>query len=324
MIHIVCPNPAVDRLQSLDIFAPGRVNRVTDVQQLPGGKGMIVARALRRLDMAVTAHGFVGGAPGTIIRDGCAALGIVDVHVEIRGETRVTPVIIERSTGHSTVLNEPGPYVDTRSQEQLIAGLRVALSPGDLVAVTGSLPPGCPDDYHARVVRTVRETGAHVLIDTHGAGLLATLAELEHDPVKDDEMVLVKPNEHELGGILDAAPGDTESLMQAIRALQVRTRATFVVTCGAPGALWVGPAQSMAVDSPVVQTVNPTGSGDSFLAGLCAALAGGESPEQAMMLAAAMGAANAASLLPDVDRRQVRLLRERTYVRQLPATVGGL
>ncbi|BCJ63648.1 hypothetical protein [Polymorphospora rubra] len=43
-LHVVCPNPAIDRLQVVARFHPYEVNRVTSVRSLPGGKGMIVCR----------------------------------------------------------------------------------------------------------------------------------------------------------------------------------------------------------------------------------------------------------------------------------------
>lgn len=67
-LHVVCPNPALDRLQVVEHFHPFEVNRVMAVRTLPGGKGMIVARGARRLGATVTAHGFVGGASGEVIR----------------------------------------------------------------------------------------------------------------------------------------------------------------------------------------------------------------------------------------------------------------
>lgn len=310
-IHVVCPNPALDRLQTVREFTPFEVNRVTSVRSLPGGKGMIVCRASRRMDARVTAHGFVGGAVGQIIRGGCDELGVDDHHVEIAGETRVTPVVIEESTGRSTVLNERGPDVTTEEQSALLAGLEAVVRPGDVVVSTGSLPPGCDADLHARVARRATEQGALTIIDAHGPALRAVIDDLRSHPVSG--RLIIKPNAVELGEVIGVELGSIEAAMSATRELVAETGATFVLTLGADGALWVGD-EAFTVDSPRVATVNATGSGDSFLAGLAVALGRGEQPVDAMTLAAALGAANAANLTPDVDPDLVRELRPQVTV----------
>lgn len=310
-IHVVCSNPALDRLQTVQDFLPYEVNRVTSVRNIPGGKGMIVCRASRRMGARVTAHGFVGGAVGQIIRRGCDELGVDDHHTEVAGDTRVTQVVIEVSTGRTTVLNERGPEITTAEQKLLLAGLDAAVRPGDVVVSTGSLPPGCATNLHAQVARSALGLGALVLLDAHGAALAAIIEDLRREPVASP--LLVKPNAVELGEVLDQDLTAVSHAKSAVGTLARETGATFVLTLGADGALWSGDVL-LTVDSPRVETVNATGSGDSFLAGLAVALGRGEGPAAAMIMGAAMGAANAANLTPDVDPALVDTLRSRVRV----------
>jgi 1-phosphofructokinase family hexose kinase len=310
-IHVVCPNPALDRLQTVREFTPFEVNRVTSVRNLAGGKGMIVCRASRRMGARVTAHGFVGGAVGQIIRRGCDELGVDDHHVEIAGDTRVTPVIIEESTGRSTVLNERGPDVTSAEQDALLAGLDTVVRPGDVVVSTGSLPPGCAVNLHAEVARRAAALGALAMIDAHGEALGALIEDLQRTPATG--RLIVKPNAAELGEVLGLDLSSIAAATGAVRDLRLQTGATFVLTLGVAGAIWSGDT-IVTVDSPQVDTVNATGSGDSFLAGLAVALGRGDEPSQAMALAAAMGAANAANLIPDVDPDVVAALMPRVNV----------
>lgn len=317
-LHVVCPNPALDRLQVVARLQPYEVHRVSAVHSLAGGKGMIVCRGARRLGATVTAHGFVGGAVGRLIRQGCEDLGVLDRHVEIAGETRVTPVVIEQSTGRSTVFNERGPHVTDLEQERLTSELAALVRPGDVVVSTGSLPPGCAPDFHAGIARLALANGAIALVDAHGESLARVIDDVRARPLREGTLI-VKPNIHELGGVLDRALPDGEAAAAAMRGLHGETGATFVVTVGAKGAVWVDAAEELAADSPAVETVNATGSGDSFLAGLAVALGLGERPASALALASAMGAANAAALAPDVDPELVAELRGRvTVVRRTP------
>lgn len=310
-LHVVCPNPALDRLQTVREFVPFEVNRVTTVRSLPGGKGLIVCRASRRMGARVVAHGFVGGAVGQLIRRGCEGLGVEDRHVEIAGETRVTPVVIEETTGRSTVLNERGPDVDPAEQASLLGAVSDLVRPGDVVVSTGSLPPGCPSDLHAQVARRAVAAGALALVDAHGEALGAVIDDLQREPTGGG--IVVKSNAAELGEVLGQDLTSVARAIPAVEGLVARSGATFVLTLGADGAVWAGD-EVVVVDSPRVETVNATGSGDSFLAGLAVALGRSGTVEDAMTLGAAMGAANAASLLPDVDPDLVAVLQRTVSV----------
>ncbi|GLY20348.1 hexose kinase [Micromonospora sp. NBRC 101691] len=311
-LHVVCPNPAVDRLQVVERFRPFEVNRVAEVRSLPGGKGLIVCRGARRLGATVTAHGFVGGGTGQVIRDGCGDLGVHDRHVGIAGETRVTPVVIDRATGRSTVLNERGPEVTAADQDRLLAGLAETVSPGDVVVATGSLPPGSAADLHARVARLALDRGATAVVDAHGEPLARVVEDAR--ATRPAGRLVVKPNAEELSGVLGRPLPDRAATTAAVRELHATTGVTFVVTLGVDGAVWVDGVDELAVDTPRVDTVNATGSGDSFLAGLAVALGRGDDPASALVLASAMGAANAASLEPDVDPALVERLRHEVTV----------
>lgn len=317
-MHIVCPNPALDRIQLLRELRPYEVNRVARVISLPGGKGMIVARGASRLGASVTAYGFVGGAVGQIIRQGCDAMGVIDRHVEVNGETRITPVIIEEQTGRSTVLNEKGPHIGPEAQQQLLDDLAGRIATGDVVITTGSLPEGCRPDFHACVVDTALQCGARPLVDAHGAALNAVIAALTlADYPHDHSEVIVKLNLDELAELL-AIPidsADYKALADQVPGLLDRSGMTIVVTRGPNGAVWYQTGKEICVTSPTVATVNATGSGDSFLAGLAFALGKGDAPEDAMALASAMGAANAAVLTPEIDVELVEALLPRVTIR---------
>lgn len=298
---MVCPNHALDRLLVVPRFRPSAVNRASRVESLAGGKGMIVSRAARRLGSAVAVHGFVGGAPGQLVRQGCRDLGARDRNIGIEGETRTTTVVIDEHTSASTVVNERGPFVGAAHMERLYAQLADDLRPGDVVVSTGSLPDGCPPDFHARVGRIALEHGCVVFVDAADEALAATVADLERLPAA----MGLKVNIVELAAVVPAAFDSLEATMDG---LARRTGSTVVVTRGELGATWRSPERAVTVRSPQVEVVNATGSGDCFLAGLAVATGRGQDPQHAMVLASAMGAANAASLTPDVDPELVHRL----------------
>jgi 1-phosphofructokinase family hexose kinase len=288
----VSPNPAQDRLQVVPRLLVGEVHRATEVVSRPGGKGMIVARGVVRLGGRAALHGFVGGPVGAQISAGCRQLGIEDRHVRIHGETRVTTVLVDASSGSSTVVNEPGPEVAADEVEALVDGLLGAVAEGDLVVCTGSLPRGVAPELYARCVRDLRGRGVHTVVDTSGAALALAVGAAPD---------VLKVNEAELRNDSGLAGGDDPTDLDTLlgRGLEAGVGAV-VVTRGAEGLSYRSATEAWDVTTPVVPVVNATGSGDLMLAGFVTALARGEDVESALRTGAAAGAANAARLEPDL------------------------
>ena len=61
MIVTVTLNAALDRTLTVPRFHRGHRHRASDVLTLAGGKGINIARALKRLDVPVVATGLAGG-----------------------------------------------------------------------------------------------------------------------------------------------------------------------------------------------------------------------------------------------------------------------
>jgi 1-phosphofructokinase family hexose kinase len=308
-LHVVCPNHALDRLLVVPRFQPFAVSRASRVETLAGGKGMIVCRAARRLGASVGVHGFVGGSVGERIVEECRHLGAEDRNTRVSAETRTTTVIIDGLTAGSTVINERGPSIEADDLDAMYAQLAREVRPRDVVVCTGSLPDGCPPDFHARIGRIALDRGAVPFVDAADEALRATIANLESDPAP----MVLKVNLDELAAAAPTLVGDMPSMLTRIVG---RTGSTIVVTQGALGATWRSHDRAVSVGSPRVGTVNATGSGDCFLAGLAVATGRGQDPRGAMVLASAMGAANAAQLAPDVDPQLVGRLATHVRVRE--------
>ncbi len=288
MIRVLQPNPAMDRIELVDSIELGAVNRSVDVRALPGGKGIIVARALRALGVPVAAYGFVGGLVGGYLRAACASLGIVDRHDTIAGETRICQIIVERSSGRSTVLNEPGPLLTDDDGRRGLATITGDCRPDDVVVVAGSAPRGLPATFCGDVVRAVQERGARAVVDTSGTQLRHAQARAPW---------LVKTNAAEFAAAQAGPPPLTEAdQVAAMRRQLDRGTWCVIVTQGAAGALAVSRDGIWRVTVPSVRVVNATGSGDVFLAGLVAALVAGE-PLTVALARAAAGAVGCALLL---------------------------
>ena len=64
MIVTVTLNAALDRTLTVPHFQRGQRHRASQVLTLAGGKGINIARALKRLELPVVATGLAGALPG--------------------------------------------------------------------------------------------------------------------------------------------------------------------------------------------------------------------------------------------------------------------
>ena len=259
VILTVTLNTALDITYRVGALRPHTSHRVTEVSERPGGKGVNVARVLAALGHEVTVTGFTGGATGRAVQEGLAqAPGIVDALVPVSGPTRRTIAVADATTGDTTQLNEPGPDITAAEWSAFQETYEELLRSASAVALCGSLPPGVPVGAYAQLVRTARTLGIPVLLDTSGEPLRRGVA------ARPD---IVKPNADELAELT----GSHEPLV-ATRDARRRGARTVVASLGADGLLALNAEGRWHATPPRQVRGNPTGAGDSAVAGLLSGL----------------------------------------------------
>ncbi|KUL35098.1 1-phosphofructokinase [Streptomyces sp. NRRL F-4489] len=262
MILTVTLNAALDLTYRVPRLHPHATNRVTEATERPGGKGLNVARVLAALGHRTVATGFAGGGTGEALRALLAQeSAVTDALVPVGGATRRTVAVVDTTTGDTTQLNEPGPTVSPAEWDAFLATYRELLPGAEAVALCGSLPPGVPVDVYARLTRAARAAGVPVLLDTSGEPLRRGLA------ARPD---LAKPN----AGELAALTGSTEPL-RAARDARRRGAHAVAASLGPDGILAVTADGAWQAAPPRRFAGNPTGAGDSAVAGLLSGLVEG-------------------------------------------------
>lgn len=260
MILTVTLNTALDITYRVRELRPHGSHRVSEVTERPGGKGLNVARVLAALGHEVTVTGFTGGATGRVVQDRLAGTpGVLDALVPVAGPTRRTIAVVDELTGDTTQLNEPGPTVTSAEWSAFQDAYEALLGGGvSAVALCGSLPPGLPVGAYAGLIRTARASGVPVLLDTSGEPLRRGVA------ARPD---IVKPNADELAELT----GSHEPL-RATRDARRRGARTVVASLGVKGLLAATPEGDWHATPPTRVPGNPTGAGDSAVAGLLSGL----------------------------------------------------
>lgn len=286
MILTVTLNPAVDKTYTTASLMLGQVNRMRTVTNIAGGKGVNVAKILRQYGYPVTAAGFLGGHTGDFIEE-CMR----DIHVEcaftrIKGETR-SSINVLAEDGYVTELLEPGPVVSGQELEDFVKGYTEAVKRCELVVLSGSMAKGIPADIYRHLILIGKEVGAKCILDTSGEALLHGIEAAPY---------VIKPNQKELEYLVGHKLKDMGEITEAAERLREGGISHVLVSLGKKGLLSVTDGQVLWAKSPFIRTVNTVGCGDSVVASCAMSLLKGEDEYTSVKRAAAIAAANAATL----------------------------
>jgi tagatose 6-phosphate kinase len=287
VILTVTLNAALDVTYGVDALRPGATHRVSTVTERAGGKGVNVARLLHALGEPVVATGLAGGATGARIRDLLAGAGVPEAFTPIVGESRRT-VVVTSADGEPTGFWEPGPRVAAQEWEAFLERYLRLLAEAEVVALSGSLPPGVPDDGYATLIGLARSAGAATILDADGGPAYLGIR------ARPD---VVKPNARELSALhgiilrrriqIGSVP-EARDAAAAVRHLGART---VVASLGAAGLVADTGDRVFHATPPERATGNPTGAGDACVAALARGLRDGQPWPERLRDAVALSAA---------------------------------
>ncbi len=264
------------------------VNRAAATLDGAAGKAINVAKVLKALGARPVATGFVGGDRGRELQALLEARGIEQEFVTVGAPTRQCITVIDESAGTHTELVEEGARVEASDYEKLLRIVQRRISSCHAVVMSGTLAPGGPVDFYARCTRLAKEGGALTVVDAQGVALFEALSA---------KPALVKPNRAELGATVGRELRGDTALTGAMRKLHEAGAQKVVVTAGKEPALAFDGQSFWRVSPSPVSALNPIGSGDAFTAGLIWRLLQGEDLGEACRWAAALGAANALTIM---------------------------
>jgi 1-phosphofructokinase family hexose kinase len=284
VIITVTLNAALDKTLEVPSFTPGRRHRTVDQTTMPGGKGVNIARTIKRLGQPVIATGLAGGATGHRIVEALNDEAILNAFVRIREESRTNVAVLDPTTGLHTEVNERGPSVSAPELDLFREKLLYLARGASICVFAGSLPRGIDTDVYAGLIRDVRRLGVSTMVDTEGDPLrLAVRAEPD----------VVSPNELEAEELVGHEFNDEHDRTQAVVEM-TRLGASEAIMTASDGCY----AQLLEDGFPALyrvrveeQEVRSTiGSGDAFLAGYVAARYEGRKPVECLRYGVACGA----------------------------------
>jgi 6-phosphofructokinase 2 len=301
-------NPALDLSATVDELRPFSKLRCNGEQRDAGGGGINVARVATRLGAEPLAIVPAGGPIGRYLAEIVKAEGVRCLVVPIEGNTREDFTVTESASSRQFRFVLPGPRLAQTEWERVLSECAARLHEGTLLAASGSLAPGLPDDFYGRLAVIAKDRGAQLLLDSSGPALEKALAQ---------GVYLVKPNLRELRGLTGEPLPDRNAWLAASRRIVASGGAEVVaLSLAERGALFVTRDLALHAKAPVVEPRSTVGTGDSFLGALIAKLADGCDRREAFRAAVAAG--TAAMLAPgtglgrkaDIDRLMASVVLE--------------
>lgn len=276
-------NPAIDIFVNVSRVEPTRKLRCSSPKRDPGGGGINVARVAHRLGSNVVAIFPTGGAIGKLLHRLVEREGIESLITPSHVETRENFTAYEESTGEQYRFVLPGSALHRAEWEAVLEKLTNLSETPKFVVASGSVPPGVPEDFFARVARETKRLGAQCAVDTSGVALKEALKE---------GVALIKPNLVELSDLVGAPLVTDDARIAACRKLtQDGSAAAVALTLGEDGALLVTKDIILRAGPVRIEPVSTVGAGDSFLGGLVSARASGKPLHEAFRMAVAAGSA---------------------------------
>ena len=257
------------------------INRIDRTRVDAGGKGLNVARMLTVLGCRAEAITFLGGGNGNILKNFLEAEKIKYRYVNTRDSTRS---IFNFICGEKTLrFNEKGPVVSGKEKKEFLTLVdSLKMKKGDVLSISGSLPPGVEKSIYAGIIAGARRKGAVVALDADGEALTEGIRGVPH---------IIKPNLWELGRIAGGRIGSPDMLERILGKLSSRGISIILLTLGEKGAILFSGRKFLYAPSPAVKARSTIGCGDTFLSGFLCGFSRNQPLEECLRLAVACGTA---------------------------------
>lgn len=275
-------NPVIDKSTTVSALIPEKKLRCTPPKFEPGGGGINVARAIKKLGGEARALYLAGGYTGVFLNELLKKEGVDTRPIEISRHTRENLIVLDCSTNQQYRFGMPGPEI---TEAEWGACLEAIESEPELefIVASGSLPAGVPADIYARIAAIAKKKGAKLVVDTSGEALRKAARE---------GVYLLKPNLSELSSLVGKEEIHAELVDDVAREIIDKGECEIVVTSlGPAGAMLVTKEEVVTITPPVVKKRSTVGAGDSMVAGMVLSLSQGWSIPEAAKYGVAAGTA---------------------------------
>jgi 6-phosphofructokinase 2 len=283
MIVTITMNPAVDKSTSVNKLVAEKKMRCSEMVTEAGGGGINVSKALKELGGGSLAVFPSGGINGKLIEKYLQTLNINYETIPIEKETRENIVVRENGTNLQYRFVMPGASLTEQEAQSCLQIVQQLQPVPDYIVASGSLPPGLPENFFARMAKIAKQLNARFIIDTSGIPLQLAAKE---------GVYLLKPNLSELCTLAGVNYLQLNEVKDAaLNVIKKEQCEVMVVSMGPAGAMLVTHNSCEQVPAPTVKKQSTVGAGDSMVAGVVFMLSQGSSLQEIVRFGVACGTA---------------------------------
>jgi 6-phosphofructokinase 2 len=203
----------------------------------------------------------------------------------------------------------PGPEFQEQEWQQSLYALSAVEPTPDYLVASGSLPPGVPTDFYARVARVGKDRTAKVIIDVSGkdrtAKVIIDVSGKALEEALKEGVYLIKPNVREFRELVgEDITEESQIKAEAQKMVKSGRCEVLVISLGVAGALMVTENVAEHLHPPTVPIVSKVGAGDSMVAGMVLSLARGKPFRESVLFGVAAGTAAVMTPGTELCRRE--------------------
>lgn len=290
-------NPSVDISYEIPQLIADQKVHSTGNRYDPGGNGINVARAFKRLHVPAESVCIIGGEIGDFLQR-LIAHELDHPHcIHIAGETRVNVTLLQKKPHIQFEVSGTGPQITSLALQSVVDEV-LNLAGNGFTVLTGSLPPGVPHDIYVTLIKALHAQSVHCVVDAQDKALMHAISEHPY---------LIKPNHYELEQLVGHPLSTLKAIISEARKLQAGGIQYVCVSLGSKGGLLVDKKATYLAKAPSIKLASTVGAGDSMVAGLVTALAREEGPSEALRLGIACGSGTASR--PGTDLFDYQLIQ---------------
>ena len=275
-------NPAIDKSTSIESLISEKKLKCTSPKFEPGGGGINVSRAIKKLGGESIAMYLAGGYTGRYFSELLTKEKIQTSVITCKNHTRENLIVFDDKSKLQYRFGMPGPIIYESEWKEVLNTIE-KINGIEFIVASGSIPEGVPVDIFGRISRIAKNKKIKLIVDSSGEALKESV---------DEGLYMLKPNINELSFLIGTSELNIEDVEDAAKAIISKGKCSLmVISMGAAGAMLITEKESYKIVPPKVNTVSTVGAGDSMVAGIVQSLSIGRSIVESVKYGASCGTA---------------------------------
>jgi 1-phosphofructokinase family hexose kinase len=286
MILTVTLNPLLERRITCKSVKTGAVNRNGKIEIKAGGKGINVSRQLNNLGIENLALTFAGGSGSKEFKDILHREGIKSVLVHTESNTREALISIDSSALSITSCFGSDPEVTQKEADDFTVKLEKMIPNYEMIILSGSSPCKETNSIFPAAINCANKNDRIIICDTYGDHLGQCF---------DESPTIVHNNIDEINNSLNMNLLGEDDIINLLSSLYSKNIKQVYITDSDKPFFASNFDYRFGIIPPHIKTIDSTGSGDAFTAGIAFGWHNDLVFEDTLKTAVALGAANASA-----------------------------